>query len=112
MCDCHCYCLLQAFSGEFYDHHEKGTYLCVCCGSELFSSEAKYDSGSGWPSFHSAAGKVTTRTDRSFLMVRTEVLCGEVRLKKEEVNKQNEKEKEGVTWKKGRIMLLPNNVEI
>ncbi|XP_063872492.1 peptide methionine sulfoxide reductase MsrB-like [Scylla paramamosain] len=66
-----------AFTGEFYDHHEKGMYLCVCCGSELFSSEAKYDSGSGWPSFHSAAGKVSTHTDRSFLMVRTEVLCGE-----------------------------------
>ncbi|XP_050726198.1 peptide methionine sulfoxide reductase MsrB-like isoform X1 [Eriocheir sinensis] len=64
-----------AFTGEFYDHHEAGTYQCVCCGSDLFSSEAKYDSGSGWPSFHTAEGEVVTRTDRAFLMVRTEVLC-------------------------------------
>ncbi|KAG0718002.1 Peptide methionine sulfoxide reductase MsrB [Chionoecetes opilio] len=66
-----------AFTGEYYDHHEKGTYHCLCCGSELFSSEAKYDSGSGWPSFYTPSGKVETRSDRSFLTVRTEVLCGE-----------------------------------
>ncbi len=67
----------QAFTGIYYDHHEKGMYRCVCCGNPLFRSEAKFDSGSGWPSFFEPAGSssVWTREDRSLFMVRTEVLC-------------------------------------
>lgn len=67
----------RAFTGAFYHHDDSGTYRCVCCHHELFSSDAKYDSGSGWPSFFrpkDAAG-VTTRRDTSHGMVRTEVLC-------------------------------------
>ena len=66
-----------AFSGEYVDCHLEGSYRCAGCGAELFSSEAKFDSGSGWPSFFEPAqdGAVETRSDRSFGMVRTEVLC-------------------------------------
>ncbi len=65
------------FSGE-YDHvFEPGTYLCAGCGAELFGSDAKYDSGSGWPSFYAPAGDdaVEEETDTSHGMVRTEVMC-------------------------------------
>lgn len=67
----------QAFTGIYYDHHEKGLYRCVCCGNPLFSSEAKFDSGSGWPSFFepAAPSSIRTREDRSLFMLRTEVLC-------------------------------------
>lgn len=67
----------RPFTGEYWDHHEEGVYLCVCCGAPLFSSEAKFDSGSGWPSFTSPQNEmaVTERTDLSHGMVRTEVLC-------------------------------------
>ncbi|MGI6210004.1 MAG: peptide-methionine (R)-S-oxide reductase MsrB [Anaerolineae bacterium] len=67
----------RPFTGEYWDHHEEGEYLCVCCGAPLFSSEAKFDSGSGWPSFTSPQNEmaVTERTDLSHGMVRTEVLC-------------------------------------
>jgi len=67
----------RAFSGEYWNHHATGVYECVCCGRELFSSEAKFDSGTGWPSFHSPIDSeaVTTREDRSWFMLRTEVLC-------------------------------------
>lgn len=68
----------RAFTGAYWDHHEKGIYACVCCGAHLFSSEAKYDSGSGWPSYWAmieGAPVVETR-DVSFGMIRTEVLCG------------------------------------
>lgn len=67
----------QAFTGIYYDHHEKGIYHCACCGNPLFSSEAKFDSGSGWPSFYEPifSGSVWTREDHSLLMLRTEVLC-------------------------------------
>lgn len=65
------------FTGQFYDHHEAGMYLCAGCGSALFSSTAKYDSGSGWPSYfqpvHDAA--LREKTDTSHGMVRTEILC-------------------------------------
>lgn len=66
-----------AFSGQYYNHKEEGTYNCVCCGNPLFSSEAKYDSGSGWPSFYEpiSSENVLTREDRSFGMKRVEVLC-------------------------------------
>lgn len=67
----------RAFTGEYWDHHEEGTYKCVCCGAELFSSDEKYDSGSGWPSFFrpSEPANVGTEEDRSHLMVRTEIVC-------------------------------------
>lgn len=67
----------RAFTGKFYDHHEKGIYKCAACGNELFSSEAKYESGSGWPSYWTPLAKdnVILREDRSLGMVRTEVLC-------------------------------------
>ncbi len=67
----------RAFTGEYYDLKAPGIYKCVCCGNELFSSQAKYDSGSGWPSFWKPIepDSVETETDRSHGMVRTEVLC-------------------------------------
>lgn len=68
----------RAFSGEYWDKHEKGVYRCVCCGTELFSSDTKFDSGTGWPSFWApvAEDKVETDSDNSLFMRRTEVLCG------------------------------------
>ncbi|MEX2149912.1 MAG: peptide-methionine (R)-S-oxide reductase MsrB [Steroidobacteraceae bacterium] len=67
----------RAFSGELYRNEQDGTYLCVVCGEQLFSSGAKYDSGSGWPSFWKAvaAGRVEERSDRAHGMIRTEVRC-------------------------------------
>ena len=69
----------RAFTGEYCDNKEQGVYRCVCCGSELFSSETKYDSRSGWPSFWQpiAADKVAEERDASHGMVRTEVLCSQ-----------------------------------
>ena len=66
-----------AFSGEYWDHHEKGLYRCVCCGVELFSSEHKFESGTGWPSYWQPLKpeNVATEEDYSFLMKRTEVHC-------------------------------------
>jgi peptide-methionine (R)-S-oxide reductase len=66
-----------AFSGAYWDHHEKGMYRCVCCGAELFSSEHKFDSGTGWPSYWKPANEanVATEEDLSFFMRRTEVHC-------------------------------------
>jgi peptide-methionine (R)-S-oxide reductase len=67
----------RPFTGKFNDHKEKGMYICVGCGTELFSSNTKYNSGSGWPSFYKPVKKenVEEETDRSLMMVRTEVLC-------------------------------------
>ena len=67
----------RAFTGEHWDNHEKGTYRCVCCGNELFSSGTKFDSGTGWPSFYApvAADNVETETDNSYGMRRVEALC-------------------------------------
>jgi peptide-methionine (R)-S-oxide reductase len=67
----------RPFTGEYYYLKEKGKYLCVCCGNELFASETKYDSGSGWPSFWSPASEENIAMDRdtSLGMVRTEVQC-------------------------------------
>lgn len=66
-----------AFTGRHHDSKKKGTYLCVACGNELFDSEAKFDSGTGWPSFYQPIGKdnVGTQSDNSFFMKRTEVHC-------------------------------------
>lgn len=66
-----------AFTGEYNDNKEAGTYRCICCDSELFSSTEKYDSGSGWPSFWTPAaeGSVSTAEDTSHGHVREEVLC-------------------------------------
>jgi peptide-methionine (R)-S-oxide reductase len=69
----------RAFSGALYQHHEEGTYRCVCCGRALFVSDTKYDSGSGWPSFWKPADPdaIEERRDGSHGMVRTEVLCAD-----------------------------------
>ena len=68
----------RAFSGEYWDEKRSGTYKCVVCGEPLFSSETKYDSGSGWPSFTTPlqGADVEEHTDRSFGMKRTEGTCG------------------------------------
>ena len=67
----------RAFTGTFWDNHEKGLYLCRCCGTELFSSDTKYESGTGWPSFFDPVSKanVALHEDRSLMEVRTEVTC-------------------------------------
>ncbi len=67
----------RPFTGEYDGCKDAGTYVCICCGHPLFSSEAKFDSGTGWPSFHSplAADSVETRTDSSLFMSRTEIHC-------------------------------------
>lgn len=67
----------RAFTGKYWDFHGEGVYRCVCCGSELFSSETKFESGSGWPSFYEpvAGDMVDEDKDLSYGMVRTEVKC-------------------------------------
>ena len=67
----------RAFTGVYADTHDPGIYKCAGCGNPLFSSEAKFESGSGWPSFVKplAQDAVDTETDRKFMMDRTEVLC-------------------------------------
>ncbi len=67
----------RPFTGEYYNHQGEGIYKCICCGNPLFSSETKFDSGTGWPSFYEPIGedRVKYETDISFFMRRTEVLC-------------------------------------
>ena len=67
----------RAFTGEYYNSKEPGIYRCVCCGNELFASETKFDSGTGWPSFFAPMDDeaVSTESDSSHGMLRTEVIC-------------------------------------
>ena len=69
----------RPFTGEYVDNHEEGQYSCVCCGAALFESDTKYDSGSGWPSFHSPAvsENIEEKEDRSLFATRTEVRCAQ-----------------------------------
>ena len=69
----------RAFAGEFWNHHDKGVYRCVCCGNSLFSSDDKYDSGTGWPSFKAPIEPETIKSviDNSLFVKRTEVLCSD-----------------------------------
>lgn len=66
-----------AFTGKYWDHHEDGTYRCVCCGAPLFQSNDKFDSGTGWPSFTAPSEQenVATEADNSYGMRRVEVQC-------------------------------------
>lgn len=67
----------RAFTGKYWDNKEEGTYTCICCGNELFNSDTKYKSGTGWPSFYDIVSKknVGEELDKSFGMFRTEVHC-------------------------------------
>lgn len=67
----------RAFSGKFWDHHEAGIYTCVCCNTPLFASDAKFDSGCGWPSYFQALNPahVEERADHSHGMKRVEIVC-------------------------------------
>ena len=67
----------RAFTGKYYKTKDSGTYTCVCCGQELFNSDSKYESGSGWPSFYQPVSKesVGTNEDNEYGMRRTEVVC-------------------------------------
>src|SRR5262245_56571715 len=69
----------RAFAGEYWDTKDDGVYVCVCCGNELFESDAKFDSGTGWPSYSEPArpDSVNTEADNSLFMRRTEVLCAQ-----------------------------------
>jgi len=68
----------RAFTGKYWDHKEDGTYACVVCDTELFDSDTKFESGSGWPSFYDVVeqGNVELRQDNSHGMRRTEAVCG------------------------------------
>lgn len=67
----------RAFTGKYWDFHGDGEYRCICCGSELFDSSTKYESGSGWPSFYTPidGGRIDEARDTALGMVRTEVKC-------------------------------------
>lgn len=67
----------RAFTGQYWNNHEKGIYRCICCDNDLFKSDTKFESGTGWPSFWAPISQenVLTETDRSYGMERNEVLC-------------------------------------
>ena len=67
----------RAFTGQYWDHHEPGIYRCICCGTPLFASDTKFDSGCGWPSYFAPLNpdNIEDHTDRSYGMIRTEVTC-------------------------------------
>ena len=67
----------RAFTGEYWDNHANGVYKCVCCGNDLFTSDTKFESGTGWPSFWDPVAKenVKVEEDNSYFMTRTEVMC-------------------------------------
>ena len=67
----------RPFTGEYWNNHAKGTYQCICCGTDLFSSDTKFESGTGWPSFWQpiAPENLKEETDNSLFMTRTEVMC-------------------------------------
>ena len=67
----------RAFTGRYWDHHEAGIYTCVCCDTPLFTSDAKFDSGCGWPSYFEPIdpANVREKVDRSYGMIRTEIIC-------------------------------------
>jgi len=69
----------RAFTGIYYDNKAKGTYKCICCGTALFTSETKYDSGCGWPSFFDSIedARIIKREDNSYGMRRVEIVCAE-----------------------------------
>ncbi len=69
----------RAFSGAYWDNHEQGVYRCICCDADLFKSEHKFESGTGWPSFWqpAVAENVASEDDNGFFMRRTEVLCSQ-----------------------------------
>jgi peptide-methionine (R)-S-oxide reductase len=68
----------RAFTGKYWDHHEHGIYRCVCCNTPLFESDAKFESGCGWPSYFRALdpANVIEKEDRAHGMLRTEIICG------------------------------------
>ena len=67
----------RAFTGRFWDHHETGVYTCVCCNTPLFASDAKFESGCGWPSYFKALdpNNVREKSDLTYGMIRTEIIC-------------------------------------
>lgn len=69
----------RAFTGEYWDCDEEGVYACICCDKPLFTSDTKYDSGTGWPSFYQplSGDAISERDDRSLFMKRTEVVCSD-----------------------------------
>ncbi|MDC8011491.1 peptide-methionine (R)-S-oxide reductase MsrB [Tahibacter soli] len=74
---CRCSATERAFTGKYWDHHDAGTYLCAACGAELFGSDTKYDSGSGWPSYYRPfrPEAVSEHEDATLGMRRVEVRC-------------------------------------